>query len=223
MKALDEDCLRVIAEGQAADHPETGAADRVWERVSAELDAPLSPVAEAASRSLSGAGPAAVAGVGMKLGIGALSLAALGVTGYLLLQTRAEPESRAADRARSGQGATSGVAAPAPGPAGLPTGSELPSALEPAAPGTDGLAEEARLLGTAQRALSRGQPAKAERFLAVHRERFPAGALAQERDAAWVLTLCELGQRREAELARRAFKKAWPGSALSSRVQQTCR
>lgn len=238
MKPLDHESRRIIAEGHAADQPDPGTAERVWERISAGIDAPLPPTAEAASRSLpslSSTGPLAIGGIGAKLGLGMTALVVLGAASYLALRS---PTPRASTTTQSGLQVPTQVAprpveveipsAPVRSPTGVGNERRAPVPArdhthESDAPATTNLAEETRLLADAQRALARGAPKRARRHLAIHRQRFPSGALAQERDAAWVLILCALSTRAEVDRAREAFLHAWPGSPLIQRVREACR
>ena len=238
MKPLDHDSRRIIAEGHAADQPDPGTAERIWERISASVGAPLPPTAEAASRtlpSLSSTGPQAIGGIGAKLGIGTTALVVLGAASYLALRS---PTPGTSTTARSGLQVPTQLAprpaegelpsAPTHGPTGADSERRAPfpardPTREDQAPAATNLMEETRLLAKAQRALARGAPERARRHLAIHRKRFPSGALAQERDAGWVLILCELGTRAEVDQAREAFLHAWPGSPLIQRVREACR
>jgi hypothetical protein len=84
------------------------------------------------------------------------------------------------------------------------------------------LAAETRLIASAQHALRARAPRKALRMLSEHARRFPNGKLAEERDAARVLALCELSARREAAAALQRFRTRWPGSPLMIRLDANC-
>ncbi len=55
-----------------------------------------------------------------------------------------------------------------------------------------------------------------------HATRFPQGALAEEREATRVHTLCAQGHAIEAREAARSFVAAHPGSALVPAVRSAC-
>jgi hypothetical protein len=55
-----------------------------------------------------------------------------------------------------------------------------------------------------------------------HAAAYPNGALAQERDAARVLSLCALERNDEARRSQQQFLKTWPGSPLTERIQRAC-
>jgi hypothetical protein len=97
-------------------------------------------------------------------------------------------------------------------------------ATDPASRSTDAstLAEEVGLLRRARAALNAGDPAAALAHLAEHSRRFPAGVLAEERDAARVLALCHAGRRDEARAQASRFLRERPSSPLAARVRESC-
>jgi len=84
------------------------------------------------------------------------------------------------------------------------------------------LAEEARALAEAQRALDQGAPAIALELLSRHERRFGAGMLGQERAAARIFALCALGRRADAQREGARFLALAPQSPLASRVKLAC-
>ena len=109
----------------------------------------------------------------------------------------------------------------APAPVAAETAVEpVPAELVAAAPST--LAEEVRLLSSAQRALNEGDPTTALARLAEHGRRFPSGTMAEERDAARALALCRAGRREEAQAAAARFLADRPTSPLAARVRASC-
>jgi hypothetical protein len=88
--------------------------------------------------------------------------------------------------------------------------------------GATSLAEETSLLHAAQRELARKNTSVALELLEEHATRFPQGALAQERRAARVLALCDLGRTAEARRAAEAFVRAAPQSPLVPRLRGSC-
>jgi outer membrane protein assembly factor BamD (BamD/ComL family) len=83
----------------------------------------------------------------------------------------------------------------------------------------DPLQAETAALRSAQRAIRSGDP---ERALALIREQdatYRRGALAQERAAARIFALCDLGRTEEARTETRRFARQWPRSPLLSRIQ----
>lgn len=97
-----------------------------------------------------------------------------------------------------------------------------PSAVAPVAAAPSMLAEEVRLLSSAQRALNEGDPTTALARLAEHGRRFPEGTMAEERDAARALALCRAGRREEAQAAAARFLADRPTSPLAARVRASC-
>lgn len=138
-----------------------------------------------------------------------------------------EPATReAAERARrgareAGPGETAPVVPALPEVPVLPAGARLSrSHGEGATDEEEGadLSAEMRLLSDARRALRGGEAAVALSLLEQHRERFPAGALAEEREAHAILALRTLGRTAEAERRLADFHAEHPGSALLTRV-----
>jgi hypothetical protein len=84
------------------------------------------------------------------------------------------------------------------------------------------LADEMRLLESAQRALREQRPAEALALLDQHAATFPNGALRDERTAARVFALCALHQQSEAQRAAEAFIADAPTSPLIPRVRESC-
>ncbi|MBI5513045.1 MAG: hypothetical protein HY909_04710 [Deltaproteobacteria bacterium] len=99
------------------------------------------------------------------------------------------------------------VPAPSPAPA-------RPEARDPEA--------ELRLLTEANGRLRRGDPGGALTALGTHRQRFPRGALREEREALRVLALCALHRDAEARAVAARFLATWPRSPQASRVRSSC-
>jgi tetratricopeptide (TPR) repeat protein len=81
---------------------------------------------------------------------------------------------------------------------------------------------EVALLSKAQAALSRGRPQEALEAIAEHARRFPRGALAEERSATRVRTLCALGRTQEAATELKRVQRLNPSSAYLARAQESC-
>lgn len=83
----------------------------------------------------------------------------------------------------------------------------------------DSLAAEVAMLDAARRT-----PAGPRRLakLHAHAQRFPAGALADERDALWAITSCELGALDAGRARARALIERRPQSPLLPRVRAVC-
>jgi len=91
-----------------------------------------------------------------------------------------------------------------------------------AVPAPPSLAEETRLLESAQRELAAHRPSAALSLLDEHSRRFGRGALAEERSFARVLSLCALGRAEDARAAAAAFFVSWPSSPLLPRLRASC-
>jgi RNA polymerase sigma factor (sigma-70 family) len=84
------------------------------------------------------------------------------------------------------------------------------------------IAEEALLLQQARRALLAGDGREAVVHLDAHADRFPTGALTEERDATRVDALCRIGDLEKARVWARRFAERHPGSAHLEAMRHTC-
>ncbi|MGO9834460.1 MAG: tetratricopeptide repeat protein [Polyangiaceae bacterium] len=100
-----------------------------------------------------------------------------------------------------------------PRPAAPPSAARFPS---------DSLPEEVRLLSKAEQQISAGHPEEALTTLGEHERRFPGGALAEERLAARVQSLCALGRVHEARTYLATLARAYPGSPHFDRARRFC-
>ena len=97
-------------------------------------------------------------------------------------------------------------------------GTRSPSARSP----SDSLPEEVRLLSKAEHQLSAGRADEALATLSEHERRFPGGALAEERLAARVQSLCALGRLGEARADLAKLARMHPASAYFDRARTFC-
>jgi hypothetical protein len=81
------------------------------------------------------------------------------------------------------------------------------------------LAAERRLIDAARADVAEGRFEPALAGLNAHRRRFPAGALAEDRDALAIEALIGAGRRSEATRAAGAFEREHPASLLRGRVR----
>ena len=88
----------------------------------------------------------------------------------------------------------------------------------PARTASDAYAAELRVLQLAQRAVAGRDYPTALAAIAEHRRQFPAGRLAEEREALRVKALLGLGRSAEAQYAGMVFRERFPQSALRGRV-----
>jgi hypothetical protein len=96
-----------------------------------------------------------------------------------------------------------------------------PERLLPAPP--DRLAIETQELRGAQQALRAGDNERALALLEQQDARHPSGALAQERQAARVLALCQSQQLAQARREAERFEARFPESPLLAKVRGACR
>jgi outer membrane protein assembly factor BamD (BamD/ComL family) len=92
----------------------------------------------------------------------------------------------------------------------------------PARSPSDSLPEEVRLLSKAEHQLSAGHADEALATLGEHERRFPGGALAEERLAARVQSLCALGRLGEAKADLTKLARSYPASAHFDRARRFC-
>jgi hypothetical protein len=90
------------------------------------------------------------------------------------------------------------------------------------APPMSTLDREMRLLKRAQIAQSAGRPSEALSILAEHAKQFPNGKLAESREVARVIALCQAGQTQASRAAAERFLAARPNSPFASRVRGVC-
>jgi hypothetical protein len=84
------------------------------------------------------------------------------------------------------------------------------------------LDQEMQLLKRAHQAEAAGRPSEALSILAEHAKRFPNGKLAESREVARVIALCEAGQTQASRAAGERFLAARPNSPFANRVRGVC-
>lgn len=84
------------------------------------------------------------------------------------------------------------------------------------------LAEELRLMRAASSALSSDDIPRTLNLLSQHADRFPDGALREERRALRVISLCKQGRSHFALVERDEFLRSSPRSPLTARVREAC-
>lgn len=99
-----------------------------------------------------------------------------------------------------------------------PTARASGSTSTSAKTGTSSLSEELGLVDDARKALAAGDPTTALRSVAEHDRRFPAGALATERDVVRIDALVAAGRRDEANARARTFLARHPHAAQAERI-----
>lgn len=217
--------------------------ERDKQRVERALSVSLGLAASAAAGSASGAalsGASAVAaakgsaaGVVALKWLGAVAVTASALTAGYLAFAPAEPAlvnpqapvemaaPRALEPPRSPEPAPVVESEPAPEvPRAEPRTERRSAAEKNKKPET--LAEELDLLHDAQAKWRNRDAAGALALIAQHKQRYPRSALAPEREALRVFSLCAAGRVDEARaVARRAFAKA-PRSPLRTAVEESC-
>ncbi|MFV8751014.1 hypothetical protein ACNOYE_10755 [Nannocystaceae bacterium ST9] len=240
MIELDDRLLRDLARLRVREGPPGDAEDRVLAALQTEIGGGPSGGGEG------GPGGSELVGVDMAFAAKVIAAtAAMTSAGLLLIKLGAsalaideDPQPRAATRIASpptlrerSEGSREPVE-PEPEPA--PT-RVSPSELEPVEPtkrarvvadeladpplDADPLAAELALL---EQARADEDPDERLRLLDRHRDRFPSGALAAERDVLRITTLCELDRVVEARRAAEGFLSAHPRSPLRSRLRSGC-
>ena len=242
MTEREQDLQRALELYRQAQSPDAATRGRVWE----DIERGIAPAG--GSGPTGGAGGAngpnlQRAGSGrLGKGLPITAIAVLGA-GALLLSGR-NAEQPPAMPPPSAASAPAAVVAEAPPPAEPVEILAVRERLEAAAPqaaakadatqggarrplraraeASSSLAEELKLLSRAQAALEADEPRRALQLLRQHRARFRRGALAEEREATRVESLCRLGRSQRAERALRQFIRGFPGSPAIARVQHTC-
>jgi hypothetical protein len=97
----------------------------------------------------------------------------------------------------------------------------IPQASASSAPDVS-LDEETRALRSAIADLRDGQLDRALMAIDAQDDRFPRGALAEERAEARIAVLCALGRNDEARVDAARFLGAYPRSLLAGRVRASC-
>jgi hypothetical protein len=81
---------------------------------------------------------------------------------------------------------------------------------------------EAQLLGDANAALGRGDAAGALARLGEHANKYPSGALRQEREGLTIVALCQAGRQSEGRAAAERFLSRTSKSAMATRIREAC-
>ncbi|MEW5850519.1 MAG: hypothetical protein AB2A00_17165 [Myxococcota bacterium] len=130
---------------------------------------------------------------------------------------RPAPTTRARPRPEPSPAPVKPEAAPAPAPSGDNTPVEVAPREElpvsPPAPERN-MVQERGLLEQARQSLSRGRTTEALEILRRHGQEFPAGELAEERDALVIMCLHALGRAEEAQSAFTQFRETYPRSLM---------
>jgi hypothetical protein len=138
----------------------------------------------------------------------------------------ASPPALAAPAAEARSPAAASARAPSPRPVvsppvvSPPVVSPAPAAVAPTPVAPSTLAEERELIDVAAAALGAGQLDAVRSALSRHHQRFPSGALTEEREGLSVLlAIAEYGWGPEVEAQHAQFARAFPQSPLLLRLQ----
>jgi len=213
----------LLAAGQAAKLPESERR-ALWASIALSVPAALTASTAAAATT-----QAARSGFTAYLTKGAIFLAALGglTLGAAKLLSRTEPNvaerplsvvTAAPHDAAAAPLVSSAVAIPVP----TSEASAAPAASEarPRATPASQLLEESQAVLEARAALRGGDAARCLRLLDQARERFPRGALGQEREALAIEALSRSGQSTAARRRAQAFLQRYPQSPYSADVRR---
>jgi hypothetical protein len=230
MSELKPELASLVRAGKTAFRPQPSDRDRVLQSLSQSLGEGALLDGRRHTEPPTKVGATRLAAQGWVLGgLGALAVGA-GVV------AAAHPWTATPSRARSAAAAS--ISAPPTSAAAL----ALPTAAddEPARPrvesasssprgGTrasfapsDSLPEEVRLLSRAEQQLGAGRADEALRTLGEHERRFPNGALAEERVAARVQSLCALGRVAEAKADLAKLARSYPQSPHLDHARRFC-
>lgn len=242
MSELSPEARAIVEAGTKADGPTDADRARLRTRLAASLGAAaLSSSAEAGATaaqgaqtaagtastgaSVAGGGAATVAKTGVALKLAASGALALTLGTGLYVGFRPDSGPPAAGPSSAPKAATSATPSdsappspvPSPAPASATQDSSATKSGEPSS-----LRQELQLLGAAQRMLQQDKPSRALEFLQRHADRFPRGALKQERTAAHAVALCKLGRFAEGRALSAQLQRGAPDSPLAARVRMTC-
>ena len=232
MNGMGREANQLLNAGRQAFRPTEADRARLMAAIAgtATLSVGAAAAAGAAERSLAGI----LSSVPARLLALALPLAAAGAYGWHTVAQSpvrvqmARPVSQpvvAALRAIEAPTATpEAPVAELPSEPSAPAASERSGAPAPEVPKQAvEIRQEVLLLSKAQAALSRGRPQDALEALAEHAQRFPRGALTEERSATRARTLCALGRKQEAEAELKRIERLNPTSAYLARARESCR
>jgi hypothetical protein len=244
MNAVDRELEAIVRREADSVSPPDGAMERGWARLMAEL--PGDDGGPGDGGGPGGAAPPAVRPVPLAKAVPllkAVPLAALLVVGALVswgpgsepalvvesLPIASEPAPLHEAPISIPYGPVSGVALPPAAPAAPAT--EAPEVAAPPRSTTarprvggeeDDFAGELKLLAAGQAAIQRGQLGEGLTLLRSHKQRFPRGHFAQERDALIAIARCEGGQARAREAGQK-FLQTNSDSIHAERVRSACK
>jgi hypothetical protein len=233
MADLRPDARAVIRAGKAAFRSQAGDQERVLQSLARRLgeSATLGAARRTEPPAAGGAGPFPVSSWVLG-GLGALAIGAGGIVAT-------HPWTTTSSRAGVPISRSVPAAEPAPSSPAVPSVNADDLPVQPHAEGrsmlpqpgmrssgarspSDSLPEEVRLLSKAEHQLSAGHADEALATLGEHERRFSGGALAEERLAARVQSLCALGRLGEAKADLAKLARSYPASVYFDRARRFC-
>jgi hypothetical protein len=175
---------------------------------------------KAATAGTAGTVKAAGLAASVKFALSAVLVASVGTGAYVWQGAAKRKASSVAPSATTEVAAP--VAAPAPPPVVESAPVESAPAVAPIEAAPDPLLAEVGLLHRAQQAWRGGNAKRALQLAQQHAKEYPRSALALERDALRVFTMCALGQKRQARIIAKDLMKRAPRSPLRTSVAESC-
>ena len=196
--------------------------------------APRAPVGSAAAPGVLASKTVSILAPLLKVALIAVGLGGVSAGGYWLSQTHAD-KTAVVERPQGRSSALSPPSAPSSAPPALPVvPAEQPTSVASASASVAGtsaanreapvleksaLRDESAALLEIRRTLRAGDAATALRLLEQARQRFPRGALSQEREALGIEALAKSGAKAAATRKAHAFLHSFPKSPYASDVQ----
>jgi hypothetical protein len=195
--------------------PTPAQAERLWARVSDAIAAPPPP---AGAAPVGGAILAVTAAIAVAVAVVAL----VAPRAPAPVANAPPPIAAPAEQptATAEPTVSAAVSAPPPTIAAPPATVSAPRAVRAGTPG-DGRGDVA-LVRAAYQALRAGDATRSLTLLDEHARRFPASALAEERDATRVLALCNLGRTSDARAAFDRYTRAYPSGVQLKAFPSSC-
>jgi len=215
LEPMDDELVALLRRGAPTLDASSDARARVFERVAASVGTTL-PIASASATK-----PA----LATKLVIPIAAFLVGGVAGALL-RPRPAPEVRVVYVERSAPSAIpsfAGASAVISPPSSVVTAASAPPKIASASASSlhspNGMNAERAMLDEARTAFTKGDAAGCLRTLDLHRDRFPAGVLVEEREALAIRALSSLSRHAEASARADRFRANYPTSVMLPAVE----
>lgn len=241
MNHIDRELQAIVGDEIERVNPPEGAKERGWARLQAaasgagggsgDASPPLASAAMKPAPALKVVPWLKALPLVALLGVGSLGLLAIGAGEPAIvadtIQTPYEPVLPVLSPIHIPLGPNASAVAVIDAPPDAPQVPALPVGPRRTAPrptpGTDedNFADELRLLSSGQAAIQRGELREGLALLRSHKQRYPSGSFAQERDALIAIGRCEAGQA-GARVAGQKFLHTNPDSIHAERVRNAC-